>query len=532
MFFILLISAKPASMSGQTYSGSPRQVFNEELTITSCTFTNFKNINEQGGAIYQKSGFLAISGSSFSNCEGKEGGAIFSLDIDSITLHETSFTGCGCAKTGGSLYISNGKSLQMEGGKIETSVSQETAGGAYIAINGKLNITGAQLNQNTASGKAGSLFILCEEAYFLEASFDTDRANEDAAAFYLKASKNAEIDRCKFKQCWTSVNGSLYIDCVHIVVRSSFFSDGRASVNGGALFLISSDIKSHVEVMHCNFSICVASVDGGSIFISAGYAQVSHCVFGNGKSGYRGGAIFMKQVKEGNDDMRVEFCTFYNDVASTYGGALYIDSYSYIVTENNFSCNAAGYAGGAAFLKTSNVGVITNNTFSTNNQTMASTTEGFAAGGALFVTDYSASCSIKISDCCFSTNNVAAEGRHVASSNKGTMVFNNLCMSGKQEDKSIYVYPDTVAGSGSVSYECDQCKIDYCKEVSFEPNPPKPDIPDEDPAKQNGGKMSAGEVTVTVMGSIALVTVAVVAIVAIVKKCAIGSAAAAGAVAI
>ena len=114
------------------------------------------------------------------------------------------------------------------------------------------------------------------------------------------------------------------------------------------------------------------SCEGGSIHVKnvAAHLNISHCVFFNNRAGY-GGAIY---ARDGPATVLLSEISFNQNLASLYGGAVYLENAKLVDHSSMYNMNTAGYDGGALLLSWGSHS-------SFFNSSLVSNTAGIGGGG-------------------------------------------------------------------------------------------------------------------------------------------------------
>ncbi len=246
------------------------------------------------------------------------------------------------------------------------------------------------------------------------------------------------IRNCTFKNnSADDISGGAIFSGAPIIVENSLFANNRASNVGGAIQVDSEELS---KIINSQFKSNSAGSEAGALFLTNGL-YVYNCTFSNNKAANRGGAIVVlgeatieKSLFESNEvkctttddvvggaiysyfkDLHINNCTFKNNFADDYGGAIYCGQNLYINYDqgNNedyntfFSGNTADSWNGGAIYGHSKL-FIKNAKFSSN--------EAWLNGGAIHSFE-----DISVTHCLFDSNR--CEG--AASKCKGGAIFGN-----------------------------------------------------------------------------------------------------------
>ncbi len=239
------------------------------------------------------------------------------------------------------------------------------------------------------------------------------------------------------------------------------------------------------------FTITNGTADhGGALWCPAASPWILECSF-VGNSAEFGGAIYFAGV----DSLQyVDYCTFSDNHAADYGGAIYTYSARPYVYECEFTGNSAGINGGAISCKTGTVASIYNSFFTSNTASdggaiyvgtfFGSGDEGLehsnigfnwfsdnsaSRGGAIFLNSYSW---VRTTWCTFVSNSAdQGGGLYARTDAEGsltvqncTLVYNSagsgggICSAGSSTDNQLTVTQTVIAFSTLGS---SVCRLDY-----------------------------------------------------------------------
>jgi hypothetical protein len=234
-----------------------------QVTLINCSFDNCKTTSTGpdmgGGAVRLWNGSQTqISGCTFNNCAGSNGGAVNSLGTQ-LTIINSTFTSNSAFGTGGGAEVGGN-------GGIGGAVYVDNVSNAGSAL-WQLSITGCSFSSNQANDHAGAVFGF------------TDPAKPSASI----------VDRCSFSGNTVngghgqaggvySLNGSLTLS------NSTFTLNQSASNGGGATCANSSTL-----IANCTFQGNSAVLGGGVYAGSGNVSLINVTLAQNAASGFAGG---------------------------------------------------------------------------------------------------------------------------------------------------------------------------------------------------------------------------------------------------
>jgi predicted outer membrane repeat protein len=253
------------------FGGAIRVVGGEGyLTVINCQFTNCKTTlagpDIGGGAIRPlRQNLLQVSGCTFTDCDGSNGGAIVSIGSQILLINST-FTQCNAFGTGGGADVGGNGGL---GGAVYVD------GVSQIGDKHRLDIVGCTFTSNSAEDHGGALF-----AYTIDGTGSS--VFIDQSTFSL----NAQTDATPV----VGLGGAVYQQGNTFTVTRSTF-DGNTSIKqGGGIW---SSCKSGT-IENCTFQgnqATGAPGFGGAMVLNGAFLVSSCTIAGNHAAGW-GGGIF------------------------------------------------------------------------------------------------------------------------------------------------------------------------------------------------------------------------------------------------
>ncbi|WP_295609624.1 right-handed parallel beta-helix repeat-containing protein [uncultured Methanobrevibacter sp.] len=392
----------------------------DTLTITNCKFTG-NEANSYGGAIYSK-GNMVIDKSVFENNHGKDnGGAIsceksaeisnsvftsnkvvdFRMDsyggavyakkdsfFDNCTFRENSATKGGAIYSSSDFIIENShfiKNTANQGGAIKagndnhiyienTTFKQNSAksnGGGAIYSNKWIHIGNSIFELNTANNKGGAI-----ETDYIQFSgtnrFINNSANDHGGAVYTDKIGDTNNNLIfNGNHADKDFGGAIYINkkSGNVKFSSSIFTNNHANAgDGGAIYSDSS--STNLEFYNCTFASNYAAGGkekryGGAVR-SCGNVKVNNCTFKDNWAENYGGAIYTSTINEIKNS--VFLSNQVKNGGTRYGGAIYVNNAcTMTISGNYFEKNGGGSRGGVLYTDSKNAHLkLTNNAFIEN----------------------------------------------------------------------------------------------------------------------------------------------------------------------
>eukprot|EP00026_Physarum_polycephalum_P000847 Phypoly_transcript_00848.p1 GENE.Phypoly_transcript_00848~~Phypoly_transcript_00848.p1 ORF type:complete len:1242 (+),score=130.10 Phypoly_transcript_00848:178-3903(+) len=184
-------------------------------------------------------------------------------------------------------------------------------------------------------------------------TFENNSATTNGGTIYATDFISFSINRTVFKgSSCTQQGGALYIDSAKMAVQNSFFEGCNSGLDGGAIYIAGNGNTTFVDYEFTNVSFHsngVALRSGGAItfaLINPVPTLLSDCSFENNSAFSFGGAIYSTSYSQPN---LVNSTFSFN--SANQGGALYVDEHSQLNCQLlNFTSNTAFADGGAVSL--------------------------------------------------------------------------------------------------------------------------------------------------------------------------------------
>ena len=196
------------------------------ITITGTTFDNNEGTNG-GGAINMKAGSMTVQGSTFKNNKATNGDGGAVAAITDITVKTSVFeSNSAPAGSGGAVSV-EGKLLTMESTTLKSNSAQN--GGALEVKEGSANLKTIVVESNTATGEGGAILV--------------DKSDVSIASSNLKANNGQKGGGIKTK----NMGGKT------VTSNSNTFSNNVGSGGGGA-FHFEDEANAIIKIFESSFS--------------------------------------------------------------------------------------------------------------------------------------------------------------------------------------------------------------------------------------------------------------------------------------
>lgn len=383
-----------------------------ELTLSNCTLqnnTNSASPNAFGGAVYVDGGTLNFSSGTITNCNAKDGGAVYITNGGSFEMTGGTIQNCEASLSGGGVWMDKGSSFTMSGSANIKSCKAlgNEGGGVFITSNGnpcaftmsdkalisycvsvnggggvsygcgtnvsniKFTMNGGTISNCSNTGSYGGGGVFLYGCFEMNGGTISDNTASNGAGVYVRDNSSS----------FTMKDGSI--------------SDNKASEKGGGVYLLDSsssftmnggiigkEIKEETEGTKQSWQYAATGDKGKhSNYAGAGgggiYAE-------NGTVSIEGGKISYNYVPNLADD-----CGGYAPSNTACGGGISVVKGNLTINNAEVSYNS-GYQGGGIRCyndNTSNAGTLTLNETLIKGNT-SNPYKGSSFGGGLMVKNF------------------------------------------------------------------------------------------------------------------------------------------------
>ncbi|WP_405290048.1 right-handed parallel beta-helix repeat-containing protein [Methanobrevibacter sp.] len=312
----------------------------KDLLVYNCTFTD--NSAHEGGAIFGHSDVI-IENSQFINNYANEGGAVKTTNDNHVFIEKSTFKGNSANSGHGGAIYSN-KWVHIGNSVFELNTAKNKGGAIktdYIQFSGKNSFV-----NNSAKDHGGAIYTETIGSENTNLIFKANHADADfGGAIYI----NKKSGNIKF-------------------ISSEFTANHANAGDGGAVY--SDSGSTNLEFYNCTFTSNYATGGkekryGGAVR-SAGSVKVDNCTFKDNWAENYGGAIYTSTLSELKNSVFIS-----NQVrngGTRNGGAIYVNNAcTMTVIGNYFERNGGGSRGGAIYTDSKNTHLkLTNNAFRDN----------------------------------------------------------------------------------------------------------------------------------------------------------------------
>ncbi|MBQ2831560.1 right-handed parallel beta-helix repeat-containing protein [Methanobrevibacter sp.] len=434
-----IINCTFTNNQGKNFGGAIYNNVVDTLTITGCRFTGNK-VEAYGGAIYSK-GNVVVENSVFENNYGSiMGGAIYcekSVDISNSIFNSNKVdsrgqTMGGAIKAKKDSYITNStfrENTANHGGALYSSSdliiqnsqfiknSAYEGGAIHVDNDNHIYIENSTFKQNSAEWDGGAIYSN-KWMHVGNSIFELNTAKKKGGAI--------QTDYIQFSGKNTFTNnsannhgGAIYTETIGTTNSNLIFNANHADSDfGGAIYINkkSGDVKFYSSVFTNNHA---NAGDGGAVYSDSSSTNLEfyNCTFTSnyatgGKEKRYGGAV------RSCGSVKADNCTFTDNWAENYGGAIYTNTLSEIknsVFISNQVKNGGTRQGGAIYVNNECTMTLSGNYFERNG--------GGSHGGVLYTDSKKAH--LKLTNNAFIENSASEQGVSVFNSGYYDDVSNN-----------------------------------------------------------------------------------------------------------
>lgn len=318
------------------------------VSITNITFINSGKTNVTGfedRAIYNN-GNLIISNSNFiNNTANESGGAIYNY-IGNVIVSDSNFINNHAVNSSGAIY--NTGNLTVINSNFINNTAQyagalyNNGNISYYYNNSKMNIINSSFIGNSVNSYGGVIYNYWGIINIDKSIFTNSKTMINSGVIYN--SGDLFITNSIFSNNYSPYGGVIYdygndtIYNSYVEIKNCDFINNNAKEFGGALYNFRSVIKLSDSYFYKN----TAGNNSGAIE-NSGNLTVTNTIFAN-NSAYHGGAVYNylnSSYPYYTVDMSIINCSFINNSAVSYGGAIENDWANLTVTSSTFLNNIA-----------------------------------------------------------------------------------------------------------------------------------------------------------------------------------------------
>ncbi len=393
---ILTITDSQFEQNSARFGGALWNGESSPMTVDSTIFTQNASVGSGsgGGAIYtQQAGITTLNaGNVFTSNTAAtgNGGAIYNIDLGSLTTINQNTFNTNSALLGGALYNSTNANMTLNGANTFTSNTANTAGGVlYNTSNAIVTInSGSTFTTNSTISTTGQGGAIYSNSNTLNVTTLT-------------------VDGADFEQNSAGLGGAVYINATNAFanISASVFNQNVANSDAGSIWNNTKLILETGNLFQNNTANGTSATtgDGGAIKNSSSIVINSN-TFNLNHANYRGGAIY----NNSNTVLETINDSIFTTNSAALGGAIYNGAGT--ISNTEFTSNSATFTtgttgNGGAIYNTGAVTVNTGSTFTSNSAT-GTTNTATGLGGAI----YNNNAGLNIDDVDFITNTATAFG--------------------------------------------------------------------------------------------------------------------------
>ena len=383
------------------------------LTLTRCTIQS-----NDGGAVFAVDSILTLTENTFQNNNAEYGSALYIYANNIMILTHNTFQNNSATSYGGSVYVRANNTLMLIKNVFENNVakSSEGGGGALYAFETNTLIFAENMFQdNSASGAGGALFVEQENTLILTKNVFQNNLAGLGGVFYMYTNNNLTFTGNTFQSNSANIKsgGALFVETHNFLdLKGNTFQNHSANISGGVLHAHTNNTLTLTgNLLHSSSALAGGALaistyniltllentfqnnsaieSGGVLYVYINNTlTLTENIFQNSSANSAGGALTIHTynvltllentfqnnfARDGggiaaywNNILTITQCMFQSNSANNVGGALAADyMYTTLVLKNNTFRNNLADAGGALFVRSSNI-LVTENTFQHN----------------------------------------------------------------------------------------------------------------------------------------------------------------------
>ena len=323
---------------GIRYSGTENKSVITAKARTKLTITDTSNMTDKyislssgRGTVVSDSGSegentVKVTGGYITGGSNK-GGGINAKSASTIDLRNGTITGNTAGDTGGGVWLFDGGTLNMSGGKILKNKSQK--GGGIFINGGTCNLSGGEVSQNTATADGGGIYQGNTSVLNMTGGkVENNTAQQKGGGVYnVSTGTNKEftfsggsISNNTASACGGGIYNSGYLTITGGQITGNTTTTSSAGYGGGGIFNFGST-QWTVKMSGGSITNNSSSMDGGGIYHKDGGFELSGgTISGNTASKKGGGICYNRSSSQGF--LVMSGGTIENNSASESGGGL------------------------------------------------------------------------------------------------------------------------------------------------------------------------------------------------------------------
>lgn len=212
----------------------------------------------------------------------------------------------------------------VRGGVITGGANNERGGGIVISDGATLNFNGGTILNCVSTDDGGAIGIEGEKA----------KLNVDGGSFYGNRTYDASGECC---------GGAVYADKASINIKNAVFEGNYAEDKGGAIYAVGGNFSVTGTEFYSNSSL----EEGGAVYLTDEQkTSFEKSVFVKNKSADNGGAIYI----DSNAGTYLTDCRMCYNTSENNGGALFVNGDKTFINSGEYRFNSASVYGGGIYV--------------------------------------------------------------------------------------------------------------------------------------------------------------------------------------
>ncbi|MGD0784185.1 MAG: right-handed parallel beta-helix repeat-containing protein [Sedimentisphaerales bacterium] len=307
--------------------------------IENCDFTSNAATNGAGGGIKNDNSSPVLTNCSFINNSAGWGGGIINGENSNPGLTNCIFINNTASHDGGGINNYNNSDPNIANCTFNNN-SAGSVGGAICDYNTNPKINLCSFTGNTSISNGGAIHNNISNPSITACIFNGNNSSYGGAILNCGASSPI-IEDCNFISN-AAINGGsgggIANDNSNPMLTDCTFSNNSSGWGGGI-----SNYQSSPSLNNCSFTSNTANSDGGGMYNNKSNPVIDDCNFVSNVAIISGGGIYNSSIC----NTILQNCTFNENQAGRYGGAMVNGSGNQTLTKCSFNGNTSVLSGGA-----------------------------------------------------------------------------------------------------------------------------------------------------------------------------------------
>ncbi len=333
-------------------SGGIHMMNTVNSTISGSTFSNNSGANSGGAVGVTDNVKLTLNNSTFTDNgvtgSGYPGGGLYASGNSEVTINGGEFVGnTTTSGSGAGIYASGGKLTIKDATFRNNKVSGAWAGGAILSIDtNSLNVNNSTFEGNSGNGYGGAIAVWAASAILQNSTFTGNSSSQGGAiALVEKSAMTAQNLTIRENSANSSGGIGVYAGGSLSLVGSEISNNSATNGSGGGVAFASAEPLFMGNVRVVNNS---ATVQGGGIqLVGGGSAELREVTISGNRSVNNGGG----GITVGQSMANIMFSTISDNTAENNqngGGLLAAGNSRVILLSSTVSGNSGGTGGGVS----------------------------------------------------------------------------------------------------------------------------------------------------------------------------------------